>query len=149
LTDEKCKLVDTSDEGGYSLQSCPGVLGYKLLVEDFDARMTVTVVDPGNNEHPLNYSRFVTGHFSELGEKAEWRIAKVDGKVKPVALIVRVYSQDLDNVYKKTPYLAVSKITSEEICVTDRVPPGPKQNERAKHSADRAISSKCINVVND
>lgn len=149
LTDKKCKLIDTYDEGGYSLQACPGVLGYTLQVEDFDARMTIIVVDPENNEHPQDYCQFVTGHFSELGEKAEWRIGKVDGKERPIALIVRVYSQDLDNVYKKVSYLAVSKITPEEICVTNRILPGPKQNELAKQAADRAISSKCLDAVND
>lgn len=149
LTDEKCKLIDSSDEGGYSLQSCPGILGYKLQVEDFDARMSMLVVDPADNVYNLNYSQCITGHFSELGNYAEWRTATVDGKEAPIAVIVRVYSQDPENVSKHTPYLAVAKISHDEICVTNRIKPGPKQNEEARRAADTAPTSTCLDTIND
>lgn len=149
LTEEKCKLIDSSDEGGYSLQECPGILGYQLQVEDFDVRMSVSVVDPSGNVHNLDYCQYVTSHFSELGQSAEWRTATVDGKEVPIAIIVRVYSHDPENDSKLTPYLVVAKITPDEICVTNRIQPDPKQNEEARKAADRAISSECLDAVSD
>lgn len=149
LTGGKCRIVESSDQGGYTLRSCPGVDGYKLLVEDFDSRMTITVVDPGNEEYPLLFGQHVTGHFSELGKKVEWRITKVKGKEVPAALIVRVYSHGTGNPPNITPYLAVSKITPPEICVTDRIGPGPDQGERAREAADNSMNSKCMEAVGD
>ena len=149
LASGKCRIVETADRGGYTLRSCPGVDGYKLLVEDFDSRMTITVVDPDNEEYPLLFGQYVTGHFSELGKKVEWRIAKVKGKEVPVALIVRVYSHGTGIPPNITPYLAVSKIAPPEICVTDRIGPGPNQSERAREAADDAMNSKCMDAVSD
>ena len=44
LESSKCKTLESQEEGSYALQQCPGIAGFKLLVEDFDLRQTVTVV---------------------------------------------------------------------------------------------------------
>jgi hypothetical protein len=41
-------------------------------------------------------------------------------------------------------YLAVAKITATEICVTERISPGPKANEYARRAADAATSKPCL-----
>jgi hypothetical protein len=41
-------------------------------------------------------------------------------------------------------YLAFAKITSNEICVTDKISPGPKANEDARRAADAAASKPCL-----
>ncbi|MBD2249083.1 hypothetical protein, partial [Nostoc sp. FACHB-888] len=64
---------------------------YSLLVQDADARESVTVLTPNGQQHSLKYSQVITSAFSTLGEKAEWRVENRGGKVLPIALIVRVY----------------------------------------------------------
>lgn len=62
----------------------------------------------------------------------------------PKALIVRVNaSENPEKPNVKTSYLAVAKITPQEICVTDKVAPGPKMNEEARMAADSAAARPC------
>jgi hypothetical protein len=139
----RCKTIETQEEGSISVQKCPGVAGYELLVEDNDLRQSVTVVSPDGKKHPLDYWQVITTAFSSLGEKAEWRVQKKGGKVKPYALIVRVNaSENPENPDQKTSYLAVAKITDAEVCVTDKV----KTNEAAREAADASAAKPCLKV---
>ncbi|HEX8423312.1 MAG TPA: hypothetical protein VF634_07870, partial [Pyrinomonadaceae bacterium] len=123
----------------------PGVGGYKLLVSEDDARMSVTVVDPRGKEHPLEYWNVISSGFSSLGDKAEWRIKKQRGRVNPFALIVRVNaSENPEDASKKTSYLAVAKITPQQICVTDKIAPSATANEEARRAADASASKPCL-----
>ncbi len=132
-------------EGDSSEMKCPGVAGYKLLVLEGDLRSSITVIDPKGQEHPLEYWSVVAGGFSTLGEKAEWRVAKQDGKVVPKALIVRVNaSENSEKPNVKTSYLAVAKISASGLCVTDKIPPGPKMNELAREAADKSETKACL-----
>jgi hypothetical protein len=141
LASTRCKTIETSDEGAFSLQKCPGVAGYELLVEDADSRQSVTVVSPDGKKHPLNYWQVITTGFSSLGEKAEWRVEKKGGKLRPFALIVRVNAnENPEKPAQKTSYLAVTKITDEHICVTDKV----QTNEEARRAADAAADKPCL-----
>jgi hypothetical protein len=140
LAPARCKTVETNEEGAGSVQKCPGVAGYELLVEDDDARQSVTVVSPDGKKHPLNYWQVITTAFSSLGEKAEWRVEKKGGKVRPFALIVRVNaSENPEKPGQKTSYLAVAKITDTAVCVTDKV----KTNEEARAAADASADKPC------
>lgn len=139
----RCKTVEVNEESAGSVQKCAGVAGYELLVEDDDLRQSVTVVSPDGKKHPLNYWQVITSAFSSLGEKAEWRVEKKGGKVKPYALIVRVNaSENPENPEQKTSYLAVAKITDAEVCVTDKV----KTNEEARQAADASAAKPCLKV---
>ena len=89
-----CKTIETHEESAGSVQKCPGVGGYELLVEDDDSRQSVTVVGPDGKRHPLNYWQVVTTGFSSLGERAEWRVEKKGGGLRPYALIVRVNADE-------------------------------------------------------
>ena len=108
----------------------------------------MTVVTQDDKEHPLNYWDVITPGFSSLGMLAEWRIVHRDGKVTPLALIVRVYAEDNNSrPPKKTSYLAVSKLTSREICVTDRIRAGSSANEQARRAAIASAARACLKPV--
>lgn len=143
LAPDRCKTVETHEEGASSVQKCAGVEGYALLVEDDDSRQSVTVVGPDGKKHPLNYWQVITTGFSSLGEKAEWRVEKKGGKVRPYALIVRVNAnENPEKPEEKTSYLAVAKLTGAEVCVTDKV----KTNEEARRAADASADKPCLKV---
>jgi hypothetical protein len=145
LAARDCKTISTHEEGAQSTQRCPGVGGYGLLVEDFDSRMSVTVVAPGGKKYDLKYGQVITTGFSGVGEKAEWRVKRQGKRVVPVALIVRLNaSEDGARPEKAISYLTVAKITPRQICVTDKIVPGANANEQARRAADTAASRPCI-----
>jgi len=144
ISQRKCRLIAASGEpGDEDGLSCHGPAGYALLALSNDLRATVNVVAPDGNETPLEFYNVITGHFSSLGPRAEWRVGE-DGA--PYALIVRVSaSEDPEHPDKKTSYLAVARIGPEAICVTDRIDGGPDDNARARLAADKSHTRPCIN----
>ena len=144
LAASKCKTIKVDKESGSSVQSCAGIAGYKLLVEDDDNRMSVTVVSSGGKKHSLNYWNVITHAFSSVGDKAEWRVKKEGQKVIPMALIVRINANEDPDSNKRTSYLAVAKITAQGICVTDKIKPGAKANEEARAAADSSADKPCL-----
>jgi hypothetical protein len=142
---KRCRTIEYLKETGDLTQSCPGVAGYKLEVADSDSRMSITVVSPGGQKSPLDYWNVITHGFSSLGDKAEWRVQKVNGKITPVALIVRVNaSENPETPEKTTSYLAVAKITASKTCVTDKIGPSATANEQARRAADSAATRPCL-----
>jgi hypothetical protein len=145
ITGSRCRTISVDRESGASVQSCPGVAGYKLEVEDDDARMSISVVAPGGKKSELSYWQVITHNFSSLGNKAEWRVTNNKGKTTPVALIVRVNAnEDPSNPQKTTSYLAVAKITATKTCVTDKIGPSATANEEARRAADAAATRPCL-----
>jgi hypothetical protein len=145
ITGSRCRTISVDRESGASVQSCPGVAGYKLEVEDDDARMSISVVAPGGKKSELSYWQVITHNFSSLGNKAEWRVTNNKGKTTPVALIVRVNAnEDPSNPQKTTSYLAVAKITATKTCVTDKIGPSATANEKARRAADAAATRPCL-----
>ncbi|MBI3651411.1 MAG: hypothetical protein HY231_10365 [Acidobacteria bacterium] len=146
LSSKACKTVKADQQSEFSVQSCPGIAGYKLLLAEDDLRQSITVVAPNGKKHSLEYWSVVTSGFSTLGEKAEWRVTKgSDGKLVPIALIVRVNANETpDDEKKVTSYLAVTKITPQKICVTDKIKPGATQNEEARRAADASAAKSCL-----
>src|SRR5215210_921862 len=105
-----CKLVKTGHD--WSVQACRGVGGYNLQLEYGDSRESITVFSPDRQKHPLELWQVISGGFSSVGQKAEWRVTSKNGKVVPVALIVRFNaSENPEDSTKVTSYLAVAKIT--------------------------------------
>ena len=143
LSPAKCKTIKVTRDPGSSVQKCAGVAGYKLLVLDDDARQSVTVVTPDGQEHGLNYWHVVTGYFSSLAKKAEWRMVKKSGKLAPIALIVRVY-ENREAPNQRTSYLAVAKITPERICVTAKIKASKTANAEARRAADASAAKPCL-----
>ncbi|QTR50263.1 hypothetical protein [Candidatus Thiothrix anitrata] len=140
-----CKTLEADEEGAGSYQGrCPGTAGYQLDLLEGDIRQSITVLDPKGKEFPLDLWSTVSSGFSALGETAEWRVKKVGAKKQPIALIVRFnVSGDPEHPERTTSYLVVSKITANEICVTDVVKPRQGANQQARVLADKAATKAC------
>jgi len=145
LAHEKCKNLELDEEGaGYSRDLCKGAFGYDVEVVEGDIRQSINVIAPGGKKFELDFVGLVSQAFSSVGEKAEWRFRKVDGKDKPFALIVRFNANEDPNSDKVTSYLTVSKITEEVVCVTDVVKPIPNANVEARKLAEKAADKPCL-----
>ena len=146
LAEKQCRKLKSAEAGddGYEGR-CRGVAGYALLLSEGDLRQNITVITPKGAKHSLELWGVISGGFSSVGPKAEWRMAMQNGKLSPVALIVRYNaSENPDQPNKQNSYLAVSKITPTEICVTDKILPGPTANEDARRAADTAATRPCL-----
>jgi hypothetical protein len=141
LEAKQCRTLKTETTGAGDYEGrCRGVAGYSLLVLEGDLRQNVIVVTPKGAKHSLDLWDVVSGGFSYVGPRAEWRIKKA-----PVALILRYNaSEDPENPNRKTSYLVVAKITPTEICVTDKISPGPKANDEARSAADNSANRPCL-----
>ena len=145
LAANKCKTVDVNKgmPGNYTGR-CAGVGGYDLEVYLDDERNSIGVVLPSKKVIGLDlWNHF--GNFSELGDRAEWRMK---GK-NPVALIVRLKVSDRGDGKPPTSYLIVSKISGTDACVTDIIKPGKSQNAKAQSLADKASTKPCKRTDHD
>lgn len=145
LGEKQCRTIKSAEAGddGYEAR-CRGTAGYTLLLSEGDLRQNITVITPKGAKHSLDLWTVVSGAFSSLGPKAEWRIDKTS---TPVALILRYnVSENPDKPEKLTSYLAVTKITPTEICVTEKISPGPTANEDARRAADASSTKPCLKV---
>ena len=142
LQGSKCK--EQTGEGDVVLFECPGVGGYKLEVAEHDARKSINVKIPSGQFRNLDFQAVKGAGMSTLGKKAEWRVKRVNGQIKPIALITRY------NVFikpgesdKVRSYLIVTKIDGDTVCVTDVIDPVKNANVKARKAADIAISNPC------
>lgn len=145
LDPRACRTTDFEREGQSSTQECPGVGGYKLRVLEGDNRQSITVVRPDGTQHPLDFWHTVSGAFSTVGPRAEWRVRRRAGRVEPFALVVRFNAnRQPDEPHKITSYLVVARLAPGRVCVTDRIEPGPRANEEARRAADASASRPCL-----
>jgi hypothetical protein len=142
----KCRRVASDVVSSTDL--CGGIGGYKLQREYGDGRESITVISPNGKKHQLEFWNVISNAFSHVGEKAEWRVIRKKGKVVPVALIVRFtaseYSGDTSKPTSLISYLAVTKITPQKICVTDKIAPSGTANEEARAAADASADKPCV-----
>lgn len=146
LSEKQCRTIKSPhpQTGDYEGR-CRGTAGYTLIVTEGDLRQNITVVTPKGAKHSLELWDVISSAFSSVGPKAEWRMAKQNGKLAPVALIIRYNAnEDLESPNKQSSYLAVTKITPSEICVTDKIMPGANANEEARRAADTAATKPCL-----
>ena len=146
IGDKQCRTIKSAEAGDDGFETrCRGTGGYNLVLSEGDLRQNLTVITPQRKEHSLELWTVVSGGFSSVGPRVEWRITTQGKKVTPVALIIRYNASDeAGNPDKLTSYLAVAKITPTEICVTDKILPGPKANEDARRAADAASTKPCL-----
>ena len=146
LSEKQCKTIKGPDSQTNDYEGrCKGVAGYTLIVTEGDLRQNVIVVTPKGAKHSLELWDVISGGFSSVGPKAEWRMANQKGKPTPVALIIRYNAnEDPESPNKQSSYLAVAKITPTAICVTHKINPGPKANEEARAAADAAANKPCL-----
>ncbi len=142
LTDKSCKTTAKNEQEEWMTQICEGVGGYKLEVFEGDLRSSINVIAPNGKKSELEFQQ-VSGAFSTLGEKAEWRVEKKDGKDVPNALIVRFNANKSEDETKSDSYLIVSKISAEKSCITDVVKPSANANEEARKLAENAAAKPC------
>ena len=143
---KQCRTIKTETTGAGDYEGrCRGVAGYSLTLLEGDLRQNIVVNTPKGANHSLELWDVISGGFSHVGPKAEWRVTRHHGKLSPVALIIRyTASENPDNPNKHTSYLAVAKITPTEICVTDKISPGPNANVEARRAADHAANKPCL-----
>lgn len=118
-----CKKSVTEKISGASTAVCPGVGGFHIHVLEDDERSSISVVAPDGHVFPLEYWEVVTHGFSILESRAEWRVTRKNGKVVPVAIIVRINAVDqsrLDHP-KRVPLLTIAKIHPGSACVIGKV----------------------------
>jgi hypothetical protein len=146
LESKQCRTIKTETTGAGDYEGrCRGDAGYSLTLLEGDLRQNIIVNTPKGTKHSLELWDVISGGFSSVGPKAEWRVATNNGKQAPVALIIRYNaSENPDNADKRTSYLAVAKITPTEICITDKISPSANANTEARSAADSAASRPCL-----
>ena len=146
LAAEKCKTISSNEEeGGWSVQECPGIGIYKLEVTEGDLRQSINIKSTSGDKWELDFPANVSNAFSSFGDKAEWRVKKTDGKITPIALITRYNAaENPENPEKLTSYLVVAKFEGEFVCITDIVKPMPNANESARELADKSAAKPCL-----
>ena len=136
----QCALESRDPESGGTRHLCAGVAGYRLRVHDDDARMSLDVIAPDGDVHPLDFQRVAGPGFSELGDRVEWRFAP--GSDAPLALIVRF--GEYVEPDRPTQWLLVARIDGAGSCVISKIPPSPAQNEQARAMAYVAAERPCM-----
>lgn len=145
LAAAKCKTLESNEEEEWIVQECPGVAGYKLEVSEGDLRQTINIISPKGKKSELDFWSNVSSGFSELGDKAEWRVKKDGEKLTPFALITRYnVSENPDKPEKTTSYLVVTKISGESSCIVEIIKPIAEANEKARISADSSANKPCL-----
>jgi hypothetical protein len=139
-TSEKaCIAAKQAVEDGY-IAICPGVGGYKLELLEGDLRQTINVISPNKKKTELNLWSNISGGFSSVGEKVEWRMK---GK-SPTSFIVRFNaSENPEDSSTITSYLVVVKLSKTSSCIVDVINPSKTQNIEARKSADASGGKAC------
>jgi len=130
-----CKLIEQNlEEGGYSRHRCPGLAGFALETSESDLRQDIVVIAPSGRRTQVELSSLVAkGAFNALGKSAEWR---GEDPAKPRALIVRLdVAASPEGDRPDISNLVVVRLAAPA-CVVGVVPPGPRQNEKARRIAD-------------
>ena len=143
LEARQCRTIkiETTGAGDYEGR-CRGVAGYSLTLLEGDLRQNIIVNTPKGAKHSLELWDVISGGFSSVGPKAEWR---VNAKQSPIALIIRYNaSENPDKPDQRTSYLAVAKITPTKICITDKISPSANANTEARSAADSAANRPCL-----
>jgi len=144
--DKQCRpLQEPTDTDLTLLWRCSGAAGHRLLFEWDDDALTATIITPRGKKFDLGMSELFAEHkaYASLGAKAEWRVKQQHGTVVPVALILRI-DPWTDGITHEPSFLAVAKITKQQICITDKIAPGARENEEARRVADRAAYKPCM-----
>lgn len=144
LTAPACVVLQVQAEGGNSVQRCPGIRGYQLLVLDSDSRMSITVVDSEGCKWPLSYDQVISRSFTSLGPQAEWRTIEGDAGAGLMALAVKVNAKEDPESEAVTTYWAVARIGPADVCVTDRIEDGPDEVKRLEAAMALVNKRPCL-----
>lgn len=147
LQDPSCRSeVDQSDPNETPVQICPGAAGYSLVVRKVGSgRKSIDVVDPRQETSRLALQEVVTRHMFGLDRQLQWRLTSRQGQLIPVALVLRVHvheSEDRPEVVTQS-YVAIAKITPEEVCITARYLASELDAAGLQKAADAAVNQDC------
>ena len=137
---EECVSLSSDNMGGSF--KCQKYQNIGVEISEGDLRQSITLIR-NKKSYPLELGRSVSGAFSFLGDKIEWRFYKKDKK-RPIAMINRFTTERGERSEKKTSYLVVSKITDNNICVVGKILPQKNQNILARKMAKKAKNMPCV-----
>jgi hypothetical protein len=139
LKDDDCKSIGNNEpDDDFATLLCGTVAGWSVIIDYGDARDSITLRRAGKDT-PLEFYRTVTGQFTTVGERFEFRMRKG----VPVGTVVRVvHPVSGEAPEPKVSVLVVSRLTPSP-CVIAVVPPGPTQNARARRLADASSGKPC------
>lgn len=144
------KEVDRSDPNETPILVCPGAAGYTLVVRRVDAgRQSVDVVDPTQRRFPLDLHEFVTRHMASLEGPAQWRVATLDGRPRPIALVLHIQAhEDVDDPARVTrALLAQARIDADGACITNVRPADGLTQADWQAWADSASKRACATAL--
>ena len=118
-------------------------IGAGRFYQPFDTDGKNNVLSPSGKKYELDFQVKVSGGLSTLGEKAEWRVKKSNGKTQPVGLITRFNFSKTGDESNLTSYLILTKIDRDKICITDIVKT-KDANVKARELADVAPTKPCL-----
>src|ERR1700730_16437265 len=103
------------------------------------------MVNPSGRKFDLGLRELFTESklYADLRAKAEWRVKHENGSLVHVALILRVVPMSNMSTHD-SPFLAVANMTRNEICITEKIAAGAKENEEARRAADVAANKPCL-----
>lgn len=149
LHGKTCKTLAFDRDTGAATRQCTGVAGYKLLVHDEDGRTSMDVVPPGTRTLPLNFWDVVSSSYSTMGRKAEWHMAKRNGKMVPVGLVVRVNTVDTlaHEGTRRGALTTVTRIGHNDACVVFKTNSASRQASRKARAAAVNPRAQCLPAV--
>ncbi len=120
---------------------CPDVAGFRLQVVSQQGRSTVNIIAPDRRVFALNY-----WDVTSVGNKAEWRVKREEGRTVPIGLIIpvnAVHASD-SGQGKPVPLLAVAKVGKHTACVVKQIDvQAPGALDQARQHAD-GLAEICI-----
>ena len=149
LHGKACKILAFDRDTGAATRQCTGVAGYKLLVHDEDGRTSIDVVPPATRALPLNFWDVVSNGYSTVGRKAEWHMARRNGKMVPVGLVVRVDTLDAvaQDRYKRGALTTVTRIGRHDACVVFKTESTSREASRKARAAALDPRAQCLPAV--
>lgn len=142
-----CVTISNNHETGDTVKRCPGAAGFSVLVLNSDDRASISLIAPdGKVTLPLDFWDIVTPSFSTLGPKVEWQLESIQGKKRPVSIIVRVHTVDQTDVEAPRPlsYFVVAAIAKDSACVIGKIPAAQVAANESARALAKARGSNCM-----
>jgi len=141
IEQKDCITLDSDNIG--SVQECESFedIGVKVVVGDSRESIILT---RNEKEYDLELLATFKNIFSSFGSKLEWRHELTNSKNIKGVIIPLNMSDDPDNLDRTTPYLLVTKITKEKVCVVAKIAPQKEQDEIAIEILDTDEDLPCL-----
>jgi len=126
---ERCKTIETFEEGGGARLGCPGYAGIDVMVLEGDLRMYVGYGRGAKNQCAMHQT---FAPFNSLGPRIEWRLENG----RPFASILRWVLDNGDGNSQRS-WLVVTTLDGSNTCHVAYIEGAmPAANQRARDAAD-------------